>query len=71
MRRHGEACFLLLIAIRGSRDVFPGPPTANDAERRASADLSDPATHQQSDFDVLKLRAHSCSRKPRWIASTG
>ena len=33
---------------------FPDPPTANDAESRASADPSDAAAHQQSDFEVLK-----------------
>ena len=32
---------------------LPGPPTANDAESRASADPSDAAAHQ-SNFEVLK-----------------
>ena len=33
---------------------LPGPPTANDAESRASADPSDAAAHQQSNFEILK-----------------
>jgi Ca2+-binding RTX toxin-like protein/type III secretion system FlhB-like substrate exporter len=33
---------------------IPGPPTANDAESRASADPSDATADQQSDFELLK-----------------
>ena len=32
---------------------FQGPPTANDAESRASADPSDAVAHQ-SNFEILK-----------------